>query len=149
DLDGKFRKSVPRRDGEADAVDGDRAFVYDIAPEIFWNMHAVVPAFALGLQAGHAPGCVDVTEDEMATEFFAGSQRLFEIDARALVEAGGAGAEGGLEDGLAREIGGEAIVFERDDGEAASVDGDAVGDGERIGERGGVDGYAAAGNGEH
>ncbi len=91
DLDGEL--SEQRGDGEADAVDGDRAFGYDVAPEIFGNMHAVAPAFALGLQARDAAGCVDVTEDEMAAEFFAGSQGLFEIDARALVEAGGAGAE--------------------------------------------------------
>ena len=84
--DGDFRDvgvAIPPRDREADAVDGDGAFGYDITPKVFGNCHGKPPVFAFRsfrVEMPHAASAVDVSLDKVAAKFFAGRERLLEID---------------------------------------------------------------------
>src|SRR5580658_115377 len=96
---------IPARDGKTDAVDGDRAFGYDVARKIFRNFHAeppTAPVFRIfGIEMRHAAGAVDMPEDEVAPELFAGGQRLLQVDARTFFQCAILCAERSFFDGFA------------------------------------------------
>ena len=127
-------------DGEADAVDGDRAFHRHVTFDFGRDAHAEPPVGPFGCQARDAANAVHVALDEVAAEFLAAGERTFEIDARLgfhFAERGAAKRFGG-------KIGGEGIAVQFDDGQTAAVDGDAGRDGQRSGQRAGVHAQARA-----
>ncbi len=84
--DGQFRDVVvPARDGEADAIDRDRAFRHDIARKFFRDLYTVPPVFSFPCEMSHAADGVHMAQNKMAAEFLVGGERLLEIDARALL----------------------------------------------------------------
>src|SRR5579872_2110737 len=129
---GNFRDTravIPARGGEADAVDGDRAFRNDVPREILGNFHAKPPAVAFStfaVEMCHAACAVDVTLNKVATQFFAGGGWLLEVDAGSLFQATAFCAERRLLDCFAGKIGGEVFFVESDDREATTVHGDTV-----------------------
>ena len=94
---------LPAGDGEADAVDGDRAFFGDVAAQILRDADGEPPVFAFGREARDAADAVNVTLDEMAAEARSGGERALEIHGM----AGFFFAEGGAAKSFAGEIGGE------------------------------------------
>lgn len=70
---------VPTGDGEADAVNGDGSLADDIGGEFGGDLDAEIPGIAIFGQVSYTAGGVDVAEDEVAAEFFACGERLFEI----------------------------------------------------------------------
>src|SRR6267378_2174371 len=82
--DGSFDDAVvPAGDGQADAVEGDRAFHRDVSREFFGHANAEPPVRAFGFEARHAADPVHVALHEMSAQFFHRCQGTFEIDARA------------------------------------------------------------------
>src|ERR1035437_214109 len=125
--DGDLRDAIfPARDGEADAVDGDRAFADDIAGEIFRDFDGQPPAVAFALQFGDPADRVNVAENEVTAEFFSGGERLLEVDERAGFQGVRCCAEGSLSDRFSGEIGGKTFCGEGNHGEAAAVYRDAL-----------------------
>src|SRR5437016_5493715 len=77
---------VPACDGEADAVNCDRALWHDVASEFFRNLHAKPPVFTFGIEMRYAADGVHVAENEVSAEFLARGQWLLKVDARAFFQ---------------------------------------------------------------
>src|SRR5580700_10342504 len=104
--DGDVRDTVvcfPTRDGEADAVDGDRAFFGDVLAQILRDADGEPPVVAFGNETRDAADSVDVALHEMAAEPRGGGERALEVDGL----AGLLFAEGGAPERFAGKIGGE------------------------------------------
>ena len=109
-------------DGEADAVDGDRALVDEVAREVGGQGDLDdVPVLA-GRSGDDLADTVDVALDDVAAEPLVDGDGAFEVDP----VAGGHAAERGLVERLLHQVGGPAAVAELGDGQAAAVDGDRV-----------------------
>ena len=90
--DRKLAGGRPAGDGEADAVNGERAFPDDVGREACGDLDAEEPGVAVLTKVRHAADGVHVAEDEVAAEFLSGGQRLLEIYA----STGSEGSEGSL-----------------------------------------------------
>ena len=109
-------------DGQADAVEGDRALFRDEARKRSRRLDRRVQRAAVLAAVAHARNAVDVAGDEVAAERVRGAQRRLEVDRG----AGREPAERGARERLAGQLGLEAPVGQRDDREAHARDGDAV-----------------------
>ncbi len=134
-------------DGEADALDGDGALGDDVTGERVGKLNAEAPVGVggVGRDGGESEkgcGAVDMTLDDVASEWRAGGCGELEVQGGVGAEVG----ERGAGDGLGGEVGGEArgegVGFDAECGEADAVDGDAVAGVETRGESGRGDGDA-------
>src|ERR1019366_5973755 len=108
-------------DGEADSVDGDGAFVYQVGVESVRDANAQPPVvFAERIQGEEFAGAIDVDLHDVAVHPAAGGERAFQVDAR----AGAQIARVAAVERLRGEVGGEAIGAQSGDGETDAVDGD-------------------------
>src|SRR5215472_10333210 len=81
--DGHFRDAiVPPRDGEADAVNRDRSLRNDVACQLIGDFDAVPPVFAFSREMRNAADRVHVSQNKVAAQFLARSERLLEIHAQ-------------------------------------------------------------------
>src|SRR5580704_3792715 len=117
---------IPSRDGEADAVDGDRAFRNDVARKILGNFHSEPPVVAFGRQINHSADSIDVTEYEVTAKFLKRIHCSFEVYERSLFK-GAFDAKGCFSDSFPGKVGRKAIVVCLDYREAAPIYGDAIG----------------------
>ncbi len=69
-----------RGDGQADAVDRERAFFGDVAAQFFRHAHGKPPTIAFGYEARDATDSVHVALHEMAAQARSNRKRPFEID---------------------------------------------------------------------
>ena len=113
---------VPARDGQADAVDRDRAFFGNVAAQFVRHAHGEPPILAFAGEARHAPDAVHMALHEMSAQARDCRERPFEID----YVAGFLFAERCAPQRLAGKISAEMLCVEFDHGQAAAVDGDAV-----------------------
>ena len=111
-----------RGDGEADAIDGDGSFVYQVRIELGGDANAQPPVvIAEGVERQEFAGAIDVALDDVAAEAAAGGKGALQIDAR----TGAQVAQIAAPEGLRGEIGGEGIGPQIDGGKTDAVDGDA------------------------
>jgi hypothetical protein len=96
------------------------------------------------VEVRHTAVAVDVSENEVATKFFSGRERLLEIHLRAYFQGAVFCAERSLLNGFAGQISGELFFAESDNRQAAPVNGDAVGYGKRGRHGRSLDGDASA-----
>src|SRR5512135_1379838 len=113
---------VPARNGQAYAVERDRALHRDVTRKFAGHLDAEPPVCAFRFEARDAADSVHVALHEMAAEFFHRSQWPLEIDARAGLHF----AEAGAAQRLAGKIGGESFVRDIDRRQAAAVYGDTA-----------------------
>lgn len=142
---GDFRDTravIPSRDGEADAVDGDRAFRNDVARKILGNFHSEPPVVTFGRQINHSADSIDVTEYEVTAKFLKRSHCSFEVYERSLFE-GAFDAKGCFSDGLPGKIGRKTIVIRLDYREAAPIYSNAIGFAEVSNNAQRLDGHAS------
>jgi hypothetical protein len=100
--DGDFDDAiVPAGDGQADSVDGDRAFWHDVACEVLRDVHAVQPAFTVTLQTRDPTRSIYVAQNKVAAKFFPCGERMLEIYARTLFQCAAVCTEGSLANGFA------------------------------------------------
>ena len=112
-----------RRDGQADAVDRNRAFFNDIAcAALAGKFDFEIPRIAFPVEPPDAADAVDVALNNMAAESRIGSHRPLEIDDRADVARL---PKCRAIKGFARQFGGKRICGERADGQADAVYRDA------------------------
>ena len=111
-------------DGQADAIDRDRALESHEAAQRRRRQHLQFPAFADLGKSLHGADTVDMAGHDMAAEPIMGTQRFLEIDRSAL------GQTGGLVQRLGRHVDLETVRCQVDTGggHACAVDGDAVAD---------------------
>ena len=103
-------------DGEARAVDGDRALLDHVAEELGRRVEPDArPVDVVGLDAAHRPDRVDVALDVVAAERLAGTQRGLDVDAR----PGRKTPERGARERLGHDVERDPAVRDRDGGEAA------------------------------
>ena len=127
-------------DGEADAIDGDAAFIDEVVGRLGGegDLEAVVGA-VLGVVEEFGGG-IDVALDEVSAHFGSGVEGGLEVDFAAELDA----AEAGAAEGLGEEVKCEDVARDVGGGEAASVDGDAVAKLGGGGEGGRTEGEAGA-----
>ena len=107
---------------EADAVHGDRALERDVAGQLDRGAQAELHGAGVIGAGDHFAESVHVAADQVAAEATGGHQRLFQVDPAAGLET----AQAGEAQGLATNVGPEAIAGQFHGGEADPVDGDAV-----------------------
>ena len=127
-------------DGEADAIDGDAAFINEVLGGLGGDgdLEAVVGA-VLGVVEEFGGG-IDVALDEVSAHFRPDVEGGLEVHFTSELDA----AEAGAAEGLGEEVEGEVFALDVGGGEAAAVDGDAVAKLGGGGERGRTEGEAGA-----
>src|SRR5690606_37549519 len=121
--DGQFELgAIDRVDGQAGAVDGDRALVRDVLGQLTRRAHLeLYGAGVIGARDDLADA-IDMAADQVPTEAAGGRQGLFQIHRAARFEVD----EGGACQRLAADVGPEAGAGKLHGGQAHAVDGDAV-----------------------
>src|SRR6516164_5837744 len=117
-------RALDRVDGEAHAIDGDRALRRQVACEVCGRCDRQPLRARFTLDGGDAADAVDVPGDQMAAERIAGTQCRLEIHCGAGREI----TERGERERLARYVGAECLRPKLDRGETASLDAQAVAD---------------------
>src|SRR5215211_4973116 len=113
---------VEGRDREADAVDGDRAVLDDVAAQVRRDLDEHPAGDAVLGDGAHHAGGVDMSLDQMAAQGVARSQGGLEVHARARDQL----AERGERKRLVHHVGGELAVDKARHREAGPRDGDRV-----------------------
>src|SRR5690242_4287940 len=80
--DGEGR-ALAGEDGEAHAVDCDRALLDEVAREAAWRLELVELPIGVGADRSQPADAVDVPLDEVTAEPIADAERALEVDARA------------------------------------------------------------------
>jgi len=144
------RLAVKVGDGEADAFDGDGAFVDHPGADVLGDMDFEGPVGAVlvesrtgwidyRIEGAQDPAAIYVALDDVAAEGTAGGGGQFEVD----FCAGGQRAEGGFVEGFLRKVGVEVRVIDIERGEADAGDAERIAFAEAVGEAGGFNGDAA------
>src|SRR5690349_1999071 len=97
--------SEPRH-READAVDGDRAVLDDVAAELGGQGHLESAREPVLVRCDHVAGAVDVTLDEVPAQWLAGLQRGLQVDRSTRLEV----AEGGQRQRLVHDVRLEPLI---------------------------------------
>ena len=131
-------KAVPRHlvDGQADPVEAHRAFGGDKRHQRVRRLEAEAHRFGFGPPLDDPSQPVDMAGDEMAAQFVAEAQRLFEIDRG----SGDPAADRRAGQGLGRGLRGEGAVLDRDHRQARARTRDRGADRDRRGVEAGGDG---------
>src|SRR5207248_1139717 len=106
-------------DGEADAVDGDRALLDDVAQHVGSGADREVEGLAARAHFIDAADAVDVAGDQVAAQAIAEAHRALEVDLRARFVL----AERGALERLGAGLDGDAAALGGGHGEADAVDG--------------------------
>lgn len=109
-------------DGEAYAVDGDRAFGDDVIDQVRGRLNGEAVFFAVALDVDDATEAVDVSLHEVAAEGLVGGHCGFEVDLVADDELAELGASECFED----DVEGEGGFGDVGDGEAGAGDADGL-----------------------
>ena len=124
-------------DGEADAVDGDRALVDEVLRELGRQGDLDDLPVLGGLASYDVADAVDVALHDVTAEALLGGDGSLEVDPVAGVDL----VERRLVERLLHHVGGPGTALDRDDGQAAAVDRD------RVAEAGAVE-HGVGGDGE-
>jgi hypothetical protein len=128
-------RGVDGGDGQARAVDRDRALLDDVAEDVGRGVDPHAPPITLGLAAADAADAVDVPLDEVAAQGLTRAEGSLEVDAVAALES----RERGALERLGHELERDPAVRDLDRRQAAAVHRDRVADREPDGRRGRLD----------
>lgn len=109
-------------DGQADAVDGYRAFFDDERLHVLGNGNRNDPGDAVGGDAGDMADAVDMAADDVAAQPAADLHSPFQIDLRAALDV----AQGRTAHRFVHDVGREGRIRHGGHRQADAVDGDAV-----------------------
>ena len=112
------------RNGEADAVDGDRALLHDVAQDVGIRVDGVPDGGIVTLDARNRARRVDVPGDEVPAEAPVGRHRALQVDVASRRER----AERGALERLVHDVCREGLGGDARGGQAHAVRGDAVAD---------------------
>src|SRR5690606_7307982 len=107
---------------EAGAVNRDRALEGDVPGQLARRADAKLHGAGIVFAADDLTHAIHVPADQMTAQPTGGRQGLFQVHPTAALQVGEAGAR----QGLATDVGPEAVTGQLDGGQTDAVDGDAV-----------------------